>query len=288
ADDDVPAAREGAQHERPGPRLGEPELNAVGVQHHDLADGREERRARDHDALGRMRDPLVGGLDVCRGEVRSVMELHPLAEVERVLLAVGRDLPPGGKVGDDGLPVARVPPQERVVHRALRPDVGHGARLVDVEVRRRRVDTVAERASPLGAWIGPNPGVLGRGRSSGKGARHRDASGHARGAEKGAAADGARASRRRILVGHGVTLLWAGRDARTRRGGKCHGTYTRASASARPTARRRLTGLPGRRYRGCTRQALARAHLTTATAMYREMDMRFWLERAEVETAGLA
>jgi hypothetical protein len=27
----------------------------------------------------------------------------------------------------------------------------------------------------------------------------------------------------------------------------------------------------------------ARQHLTTATSMYREMDMRFWLERAEAE-----
>jgi len=28
---------------------------------------------------------------------------------------------------------------------------------------------------------------------------------------------------------------------------------------------------------------LLREHLTTATAMYREMDMRFWLEKAEAE-----
>jgi hypothetical protein len=27
----------------------------------------------------------------------------------------------------------------------------------------------------------------------------------------------------------------------------------------------------------------ARAHLTTATALYREMDMRFWLEQAEAQ-----
>jgi hypothetical protein len=30
----------------------------------------------------------------------------------------------------------------------------------------------------------------------------------------------------------------------------------------------------------------ARAHLTTATAMYREMDMRFWLEQVEREPRG--
>ena len=32
----------------------------------------------------------------------------------------------------------------------------------------------------------------------------------------------------------------------------------------------------------------AQEHLTTATTMYREMDMRFWLEQAEAETKGLA
>ena len=31
----------------------------------------------------------------------------------------------------------------------------------------------------------------------------------------------------------------------------------------------------------------ARGHLTTATAMYREMDMRFWLEQAEAESKEL-
>ena len=30
-----------------------------------------------------------------------------------------------------------------------------------------------------------------------------------------------------------------------------------------------------------------REHLITATTMYREMDMRFWLEQAEAEMAGL-
>ena len=32
----------------------------------------------------------------------------------------------------------------------------------------------------------------------------------------------------------------------------------------------------------------AHEHLGTATTMYREMDMRFWLEQAEVEMGGLA
>ena len=31
----------------------------------------------------------------------------------------------------------------------------------------------------------------------------------------------------------------------------------------------------------------AQEHFTTATAMYRDMDMRFWLEQAEVELKEL-
>jgi hypothetical protein len=39
----------------------------------------------------------------------------------------------------------------------------------------------------------------------------------------------------------------------------------------------------GRLYRRTGKRELAREHLTTATMMYREMDMRFWLEQAERE-----
>jgi hypothetical protein len=43
----------------------------------------------------------------------------------------------------------------------------------------------------------------------------------------------------------------------------------------------------GKLYRRTGQRALAGEHLTTAAAMYREMDMRFWLEQTEVElTAG--
>jgi hypothetical protein len=34
-------------------------------------------------------------------------------------------------------------------------------------------------------------------------------------------------------------------------------------------------------------QAQAQAHLTTATSMYRDMDMQVWLEKAEVEIKDL-
>jgi hypothetical protein len=40
----------------------------------------------------------------------------------------------------------------------------------------------------------------------------------------------------------------------------------------------------GKLYRRTGESAQAREHLTTATTMYREMDMRFWLEQAEAES----
>jgi len=47
-----------------------------------------------------------------------------------------------------------------------------------------------------------------------------------------------------------------------------------------------LIGL-GKLYRRTGKADQAREHLTTATAMYREMDMRFWLEQAEAEMREL-
>ena len=39
----------------------------------------------------------------------------------------------------------------------------------------------------------------------------------------------------------------------------------------------------GKLYRRMGKLQDAQQHLTTATTMYREMDMRFWLEQAEAE-----
>jgi hypothetical protein len=39
----------------------------------------------------------------------------------------------------------------------------------------------------------------------------------------------------------------------------------------------------GKLSRGTGKSEQAQEHLTTATTMYREMDMRFWLEQAEAE-----
>jgi hypothetical protein len=44
----------------------------------------------------------------------------------------------------------------------------------------------------------------------------------------------------------------------------------------------------GKLYRRTGKRQEAQEHLTTATTMYREMDMRFWLEQAEAEMRGLA
>ncbi len=42
----------------------------------------------------------------------------------------------------------------------------------------------------------------------------------------------------------------------------------------------------GELYRRTGDHVKAHEHLTTASAMYREMDMRFWLEKAETELGG--
>jgi hypothetical protein len=44
----------------------------------------------------------------------------------------------------------------------------------------------------------------------------------------------------------------------------------------------------GKLYRRTGKREQAQEHLRTATTMYREMDMRFWLEQAETEMRELA
>jgi tetratricopeptide (TPR) repeat protein len=44
----------------------------------------------------------------------------------------------------------------------------------------------------------------------------------------------------------------------------------------------------GRLYRRTGKRDQAQEHLATAATMYREMDMRFWLEQAEAELRELA
>jgi hypothetical protein len=49
----------------------------------------------------------------------------------------------------------------------------------------------------------------------------------------------------------------------------------------------RALGL-GKLYRRTAKTEQSQEHLTTATTMYREMEMRIWLEQAEVEVGELA
>ena len=63
--------------------------------------------------------------------------------------------------------------------------------------------------------------------------------------------------------------------------------YCEALALAEPRGMRPLTahchlGL-GKLYQRTGQRQQAQEHLTTATTMYREMDMRYWLEQAEAE-----
>jgi tetratricopeptide (TPR) repeat protein len=44
----------------------------------------------------------------------------------------------------------------------------------------------------------------------------------------------------------------------------------------------------GKLYRRTGKRQQAQEHLTTATTMYREMDMKYWLEQAEAETRDVA
>jgi len=68
--------------------------------------------------------------------------------------------------------------------------------------------------------------------------------------------------------------------------------YQEALALAEPRGMRPLVahchlGL-GKLYRRTGKREQAQEHLTTAMSMYREMDMHFWLERAEAEVRELA
>jgi hypothetical protein len=70
-----------------------------------------------------------------------------------------------------------------------------------------------------------------------------------------------------------------------------HGSIHEALALAEQLKMRPLVahchlGL-GKLYRRTGKREQAQDHLTTARTMYREMDMRFWLEKAEAELNGL-
>lgn len=63
--------------------------------------------------------------------------------------------------------------------------------------------------------------------------------------------------------------------------------YAAAFALASELGMRPLVGL-GKLRRGRGKREQVREHLSTATTMFREMGMTFWLERAEEEMRQLA
>jgi hypothetical protein len=60
-----------------------------------------------------------------------------------------------------------------------------------------------------------------------------------------------------------------------------------AARSRHAPSRRPLHFGLGKLYRRTGNREQAQEHLTAATTMFREMDMRSWLEQAAVETAAL-
>jgi hypothetical protein len=73
---------------------------------------------------------------------------------------------------------------------------------------------------------------------------------------------------------------------------RAEAAYVEAMARAEPRGMRPLVahchlGL-GKLYRRTAKREQAQEHLTTATTMYREMGMTYWLEKAEAEMKELA
>ena len=98
-------------------------------------------------------------------------------------------------------------------------------------------------------------------------------------------------SRRGARGGEAYALCLAGDVASTGGAEDAPGYYREALALAgelgmRPLVAHCHLGL-GKLYRCTGKREQAREHLTTATTMYRDMDMRFWREQAEAELTEL-
>ncbi len=104
------------------------------------------------------------------------------------------------------------------------------------------------------------------------------------------------ATRDRKELGNQAWALWLLGDIALRRDSPeietAEDYYRHAVALAEELGMRPLVGHChlglGKLYRRTGKREQAQEHLTTATTMYREMDMRFWLEKAEVEMRYLS
>src|SRR4029453_15036267 len=141
---DVPATGKRPQHEATGARFAEMKGDGMRINDLDVMHRRKQRLAWHADALGWPDDAGEGGLHVLSGEVGAVMEFDTLAQVKGVDFAVRRNVPLLGQIGEYRYPVAGITANEVVIHRALRPHVGHRSRLMNIEVGWGAVDRIAE------------------------------------------------------------------------------------------------------------------------------------------------
>ncbi len=148
AGDHVPASGSRGQEGVRVPGLRQPHHHGVAVAHHGLFDGEHPQA----DQIGRGKDDAVEGrLHVLGAQIRSVVELDAFPQVEGVGHPIRGDVPAYRQARDDGeLRIARVLPDQQVVHGGLGAHVGDRPGRVDIEHRGRTVRRQAQRAAPLG------------------------------------------------------------------------------------------------------------------------------------------
>ena len=113
----------------------------------DRADVGEGRLAGRHHALRRIAQPVVGRLDVGRGQRRAVVELDARLELERVGHQVGRDRPGLGEIALDLGELVEVEAQQRRIERRGEVQRRVGVAAVAVVVRRLGADRELQRAA---------------------------------------------------------------------------------------------------------------------------------------------
>jgi hypothetical protein len=138
AHNNIPPTGKRPQHEILGTGLVQREFDGVGVADIDGTHRREQWGTRTTKTCGGPDDPRIGGLDVVRGQRRTIVKVHTFPEEKGVSLAIRRNLPTVREVWDNGLPtVDRVTADQVIIHTALGPHIGDGPRLVHIKMRWR-------------------------------------------------------------------------------------------------------------------------------------------------------
>src|SRR6266481_3600024 len=100
---------------------------------------------------GGLGDAIVGGLHVLRGQLCAVVELHALAQMERVGLAIRGNLPAMRQIRDNRLgAIVGIVPDQIVEHAGCGPKNEDGTGLVNIEMRRTQGHAVAQHAAGFG------------------------------------------------------------------------------------------------------------------------------------------